>query len=485
MILRLPLSVKILLWFFLNLALLVVTSLLLFNAEYHFNLDWLFAGNARQRVDTMRNLIVDDLNNTSPEEWDAVMDRYGEAYHVRFALYDDEGRHLIGATDPLPGEVRGQLPLRPRAAVPGSGLAAPSPPTRVDNAARALIHTQGPDRYWLLVGARVDNAQAGGSMRLQVVAEATSPGMGGLIIDLRPWLWLAAGSIVFSSLLWLPLLRGMTRAIRQVTDATRQIAEGRFDARVSSGRRDELGALSEAINQMAVRLDGLMRGQKRFLGDVAHELCSPLARLQLALGIIEQRGHTPDDRQEAYVRTAIEKAEQMARLVDQLLAFSRASLGESTLRLQPVNLRAVAEGAMAQEHTEGTEVRLEVPDGLAANADPELLGRAVANLLRNAIRHGGKAGRITVRAHGDEAAGTAILSLADDGPGVPEEELPKIFDAFYRVDTARTRETGGVGLGLSIVKLCVESCGGTVSARNRQPHGLEVSLHLSAAATCG
>ena len=73
------------------------------------------------------------------------------------------------------------------------------------------------------------------------------------------------------------------------------------------------------------------------------------------------------------------------------------------------------------------------------------------------------------------------MSVADDGPGVPPPELPRIFDAFYRVDTARTRETGGVGLGLSIVKICVEACGGTVSARNREPQGLEVILHLSVA----
>ncbi len=305
--------------------------------------------------------------------------------------------------------------------------------------------------------------------------------MGGLIIDLRPWLWLAGGGIVFSSLLWLPLLRGMTRSIRQVTEATRAIAEGRFDARVDSGRRDELGALSQAINQMAARLDGLMRGQKRFLGDVAHELCSPLARLQLALGIIEQRADaTGDKRQAGYTRTAIEKAGQIARLVDQLLAFSRASLGESSLRLRSVNLRAAAGEAVARERVEGVEVRLEVPGDLAVNADPDLLGRALANLLRNAIRHGGQAGPITLSAHPDEP-NMVVTTVTDQGPGVPPDELPKIFDAFYRVDTARTPEMGGVGLGLSIVKVCVEACGGTVTARNRPLHGLEVLVRLTRA----
>ena len=266
-------------------------------------------------------------------------------------------------------------------------------------------------------------------------------------------------------------------------------------------RRDELGSLAESINQMAVRLDGLLKGQKRFLGDVAHELCSPLARLQLTLGIIEQQAGDAE-RQRHYARTAMEKSEQIARLVDQLLAFSRASLGESGVRLEAVDLGTVAGAAVRQEAgeiaAEGTpgrdgapDIRLEVPAGLAVRADAELLARALGNLLRNAVRHGAGSG-ITVRAgpvgggNGTPGADVEII-VADGGPGVPPEELPKIFDAFYRVETARTRETGGVGLGLSIVRMCVEACGGTVSARNRAGggRGLEVVLRLPEAPAAG
>lgn len=109
-------------------------------------------------------------------------------------------------------------------------------------------------------------------------------------------------------------------------------------------------------------------------------------------------------------------------------------------------------------------------------ADGELLVRAVSNLLRNAIHHGGNSGAVTIAA-AREQEGVAIR-VADCGPGVPEEELPKLFDAFYRLDSSRARETGGVGLGLTIVKTCVESCGGTVVAQNREPHGLEVVIRL-------
>ncbi len=456
---RLPLPFKILLWFFLNLALLLGGFFLIFSAEYRFNLDWIFSSHAQQRVEAMRDLIVDDLDTHDPDEWDDVIERFAGAYHVHLGLFDDHGHRLLGSVDTLPAEVR--IHLRPTAP-----------------AAHAFIHTDAPTRYWLLVNAHVDNPRAGSPLALYVVAESPSASMGGLVIDPAPWLRLGAAAVVCSVLFWLPLLRGITRGIGQVTHAAHEIAEGRLDARVASRRRDELGVLAEAINRMAARLDGLLRGQKRFLSDVAHELCAPLAKLQMTLGIMEQRA--ADERQQAYARTAMEKAEQMARLVDELLVFSRASLEAPTARPQPVDVLAAAREAVAREAADGTGIRLEIPAGLCVLADPAGLTRALANLLRNALRYGGsrETGAISVHATPDSRDATATITVADHGPGVPETELPKIFDAFYRVDTARTRETGGVGLGLSIVKSSVEAAGGTVSARNRPSGGLEVSLRL-------
>ncbi len=461
---RLPLPFKILLWFFLNLALLLAGVLLIFSAENRFDLDWIFSSHAQQRVNAMRDLIVDDLDTHSPDEWDDVVERFADAYHVRLGLFDDHARHLLGSVDDLPAGVR--IRLRPD----------PSP------AGRAFIHTDAPTRYWLVVGARVDNPRTGGPLLLHVVAESSSASMGGLVIDPAPWLRLGAAAVVCSVLFWLPLLRGITRSIGQVTHTAREIAEGRLDARVASRRRDELGVLAEAINGMAARLDGLMRGQKRFLSDVAHELCAPLAKLQMTLGIIEQRA--ADERQQSYARTAMEKAEQMARLVDELLVFSRASLEAPAARPQPVDVLAAAREAIAREGADAAGVQLEIPAGLCVLADPAGLARALANLLRNALRYGGgQPGTISVYAVVEGRDAGVSISVADRGPGVPAEDLPKIFDAFYRVDTARTRETGGVGLGLSIVKNGVEAAGGTVAAHNRSGGGLEVILHLPIAPT--
>jgi two-component system sensor histidine kinase CpxA len=169
----------------------------------------------------------------------------------------------------------------------------------------------------------------------------------------------------------------------------------------------------------------------------------------------------------------------MSSLVNELLSFSRASLGASTIKLQPVLVRDVVDQAVSRESAEDARIRLEIPDNLCVLAEPELLVRSLSNLLRNAIRYAGQAGPITVSAQRE--GHHVLLTVSDYGPGVPEAELAQIFDPFYRLDPSRDATTGGVGLGLAIVKTCVESCRGTVTCRNRQPSGLEVTLKLSVA----
>ena len=338
-----------------------------------------------------------------------------------------------------------------------------------------LVRTTNPTHYWLLTGVRIDNPEAGDPMRGVLIADDSSFTMGGMLVNLGPWWKLGLGAVAFTVLFWFPLLWGITRSIGRLNQATKRIAEGRFDGRVSSRRGDELGELSDSINQMAARLDGFVKGQKRFLGDVAHELCSPLARLQMALGIIENNAN---EKQLAYAKTATEKAGQISTLVNALLDFSKASFEAQSVHLGPVDVKEVVGKALAAENVAADGATLDIPAGLTACADAELLTRALANLIRNAILHNDKVGKIIIT--GLKNGGEVTVSVADCGTGIPEAELPKIFDAFYRLDTSRARETGGVGLGLTILKTCVESCRGTVTARNRQPHGLEVIITLHA-----
>ncbi len=479
MTIRLPLYGKILVWFFLNLVVVAAVFALLFDAQFHFNLDWLFASGARERLEAVRDLIIGELETTPPDDWAQVIERYSEAHHVRFALLDDEANPLLGDTRDLPAEVRlrilagpppdhpaqtgAALPERP----PSSARRGPHPPIR------AIMRTGNPKQYWLLASARLDNPLAGGPMPVVLVARSSSISSGGLIFNPKPWLLVGAGVFVFSLVFWLPLVRGITRTIARMMQTTRQIADGRFDVRVGLHRRDEIGSLAESIDQMAARLDGLVQGQKRFLGDIAHELCSPLARLQMALGILEQR---VTGEEATFVRAASEKAGQIAELVGELLSFSKASFGAAAVKLQPVQMASVVAEAVRREETENAEIVVDVAGDLHVSADADLLARALGNLLRNAVQHAAGAGPIEVRAAriGDEV----MLTITDSGPGVPEDELPRIFDAFYRLDASRARATGGAGLGLAIVKTCIESCSGTVTAHNREPRGLEVRITL-------
>jgi two-component system sensor histidine kinase CpxA len=253
------------------------------------------------------------------------------------------------------------------------------------------------------------------------------------------------------------------------------VADGHFDVQLPVVRRDELGSLSESINRMATRFSGYVHGQKRFLGDIAHELSSPVARMQMALGILEQRA---GEHEAGYVADLREEAEHMGTLVSELLSFSKESVLRTEAELKPVRVSDTVERVLSRERAEGVSIQTRIEEDLRAMADPEYLFRALANVVRNAVRYAGDAGPIEVS--GRRRDDRVQIRVADNGPGIPEEELENVFRAFYRPEFARTRETGGMGLGLAIVRDSVEACGGHVECRNRSPHGLEVLIDLSA-----
>jgi len=490
---KFPLYAKILFWFFLNVIFLGAVFLIVARAQFHFGLDVLISGPAGQRLQTVAQLMSDELSEQPPTEWNAILKRFSDAYNVQFYLFRNSDQ-LAGATVSLPEPVRDRMtehrglgpPPRlqdmehsPDNAPPAGETGPPRenghPPMPMEGR-KFMVHTSFPSRYWVITHILVPDPEHGPRpAMLALVAVSESLSGGGLFFDLTNWVVAGAAVVLISVLFWFPLVRGITRAISRMTRATEQIAEGRFEVRTQVQRQDELGSLSEAIDRMAVRLSGFVAGQKRFLGDIAHELCSPIARIQVALGILEQRA---DEKQKVYLKDLREEVEQMTNLVNELLSFSKASLGGAALKLQPVSLRTVVEKAVARECA-GAEMKIELPEDLRVMAELELLLRAVGNILRNAMRYAAAAGPIRINAARE---GTKVeLSIEDCGPGIPEASLPQVFDPFYRVDASRDRETGGVGLGLSIVKTCVESCGGTVRCENRQPRGLRVVVRLPVA----
>jgi two-component system, OmpR family, sensor histidine kinase CpxA len=174
-----------------------------------------------------------------------------------------------------------------------------------------------------------------------------------------------------------------------------------------------------------------------------------------------------------------EELQHMSGLVNELLSFSKAGLRPKALKLKPIDVNELVQKIISREVKDLAEVDLNIPENLAVMGEHDLLVRAIGNVVRNAIRYAGKTGPIQIAARVVDDDAEIIIS--DHGPGVPDEDITRLFDPFFRVDASRNRETGGVGLGLTIVKTCIEACGGTVSARNRKRGGLRIILRLQRA----
>jgi two-component system sensor histidine kinase CpxA len=506
-----PLFARLLVWFFVNLLVLIAGLALMVRAQFGSLDNWLLPVSSQNEIQAMSVDLIGNLAHSDRSDWTGKLAGLGLAYKMDFALFDARGNWLAGADLKPPEQVRHALlfapsnrpprgpvedtPPRPEAPPdfnpqPGDRLPPPGeppmgdrpppppgaegqPPGRphIPDFPKSVLRSDAPSAYWLLVRLPPEPLEMDGPVTL--VGMTPSLGISPLLFNPRPWIFVAVGIIVFSILFWIPLARNLTKSITSMTRATESIAEGRFDVQLADSRRDELGRLSHAINRMAGRLKDYVTGQKRFLGDAAHELCSPLARMEIALEILEQRSN---EQALPLVRDVREEVTHMRKLANELLSFSKASLGAEQVQLEPVNVAEMVAAALRQEKSEAGSIQLDIPDELTVLGHFELLQRAVANLIRNALRYAGGAGPISISAGREQEH--VVITVADEGPGVASGEVGKLFDPFYRVDASRTSETGGAGLGLAIVKSCVEACGGVVSAANRSPHGLEIRIRL-------
>ncbi len=296
-----------------------------------------------------------------------------------------------------------------------------------------------------------------------------------LFFDWRAVLLLVMSLAAIAVLCWWPFLHGITRSIGQMDRATEEIARGRFSRHVTLRRRDEVGHLGDQINRMAEQLEGFVKNQKRFLGDIAHELSAPIARIQFALGILEQR---LDEPQQKHLEVLRDEIQEMSGLVNELLMFSKAGVVTSDVPLKCVELAPAVQRAVDHQVSGPETIEVTVAPGLSAMGYEPYVVRALSNLLRNALRYAGQEGPVRVIAHREGER--VLLSVTDCGPGLPPGSHDDVWAPFYRPETARSRETGGAGLGLAIVKSCVEACQGTVACRNREPSGLEVTISLAA-----
>jgi two-component system sensor histidine kinase CpxA len=410
-------------------------------------------------------LIAHDLEQTPPDEWPDVLGRHAQVFGVEFLLVLRNGLAFSPNTEEnIPDEVlaRAEDILRRH-----------GPPEPGDRRPHLIMRTADPDRWWFGVRMPIFLEHSERHLPVLLLAVSDSVTGNGFFFDPMPWMAAAGGVIVISVLFWLPMIRSITKPLRRMTQAAEEIAKGNFKVTIREPRRDEIGRLASTISRMTARLAAFVTGQRRFLGDVAHELGSPVARIQFGLGVLEQR---LEGANQGRVRDVMEDVDHMAALISELLAFSRTEMQAQDTRLERIALLPVVQAAVRREAGHAA-IAVQVAPDLCVTASAELLTRAVANLIRNAVNYAGNAGPITVAA--EERNGWVVaITVADCGPGVAEEDLDRLFEPFFRPEPSRDRDSGGVGLGLAIVKTCSERCGGTVAARNLQPKGFAVTIAL-------
>lgn len=288
----------------------------------------------------------------------------------------------------------------------------------------------------------------------------------------RPSLFvLIAIAIVISGVLSYWFARSLVRPLLTIKQAAGELAKGNWTTRVgdATDRKDEVGQLARDFNAMAERLASMWEAQQRLLADISHELRSPLARLQMGLGIAHQKQVDP-----ALLSRIEQEAERMESLIAQLLALSRAESG--AFSPQSVSLPELCEelfgNARFEARAHDKEVLTEPLPEMQVEVDRELCLRALENVMRNAIRYCRQ--RVSVSAATNQNSWS--LCVCDDGPGLSQSECEHIFAPFYRTSCARDRETGGIGLGLAIAKAAVQMHHGSIHAEPLSEGGLKVVL---------
>jgi two-component system sensor histidine kinase CpxA len=391
-------------------------------------------------------------------------DRYGQtgidnffsrlkgAAHVQGALIDENGKVLAGT---IPNDAR---ELVTQAKTTGQ------PETAVkENFAYAAVRTTGPaGKTYIFFAAMPRPAPRPGRQQFEYVRWAIM--------------------ILISGIICYLLTLYLTRPILRLRDATHELSSGHLSARAGADmerRRDEIGGLVRDFNHMAERLEALVTSQQTLLRDISHELRSPLARLNVALGLARQRA----SEQEQPMLDRIElEAERMNQMIGQLINLARMETASGPPQPSRVQLdeivREVADDAEFEAQQRNCSVKLDAAQTCSTEGNPDLLRSAVENVVRNAVRYSSPGSSIDLSLKSDD--GWATVEVRDHGPGIPEADIDRVFRPFYRVATARDRESGGAGLGLAIAERAVRLHGGTVTAENQKEGGLKVTIRVPA-----
>ena len=415
--------------------------------------------------EALRTTVLNDAVSTYEEGGDQKLRDYLEgiehSQHVRAYLFDEQGNEVShrGAPDWAMRVAAGG----PRG--PHDGFLFPAPQVLRDSRASS----DGKHRYTIVLGLPPGPRVFIGPRGLPFT---------GLIIGV-----LSSGLVCYL-LSWY-----LTKPIVQLRTAARQIAAGDLTARAGApaiSRRDEVAGLMRDFDAMAERLETLLNAQSRLLNDISHELRSPLARLNVALGLARQRAGVEST--DMLDRIELEAA-RLNELIGRILTLARLEDGEQLVPQTPVPLDEIVESVSEDAEFEAQERHCHVHTSIAegnwqVRGNASLLHSAVENVVRNAIRYTQEGSAVEIELKSEtRGIREAVLRVSDSGPGVPSDSLDKLFQPFYRLDDARGRQTGGVGLGLAITERAVRFHGGKVSAFNRPQGGLVIEIRLPMIAT--
>lgn len=279
-------------------------------------------------------------------------------------------------------------------------------------------------------------------------------------------------AMLVSTPLCLLLAWRLTRPLLQLQQSVSQLAEGKLETRIPNlGRQDEIGQLADHVSHMVDTLKRMIQKQKQLLSDISHELRSPLTRIQLAQALIRRK--QGDSSELARIEAEIARLD---KLIGDLLDLSRVQQHvEAPVELPLADLlEPILDDAMFEANQNGKQLRLPPLPEESIRMWPELLARALENPLRNALKYAREFIKVDWYREGREW----VMTIRDDGPGVPVEQQDQLFLPFFRVDDARNAKTGGTGLGLAIAAEAIARHGGTIRAGNNQPNGLVITIRL-------
>jgi len=438
--------------FWLALALSIAATVLIYPPNYHN-----FAAHRSLLRDSMRisaEQLADRYVECGRIKTEQTLQRLNRENNVTIAIYDDNGELVAGPDDKN---------LQARAAT-----LANDPPTLNE-------------KQTVTMPLRV-RAHNGDFYRVV----ALIPGNFSTHAD--DWILISYRLCVLaliSGLVCYLLARYLTKPIIVLRDVTRRLASGDLKARAEAAdpnRTDEISSLVHDFNHMAAKLDSLMTAQKRLVSDVSHELRSPLARLNVALDLARSKNGA--DLERSLDRIELE-AERLSEMISKLLRLSEMEAALAPDQHQVVNLtqlvRSVCEDSNFEAQSSRRSALLTRIDDCWCRGDRLLLHSAIENVVRNAIRYTAEDTPIELSLERRERK--AIFTVRDHGPGLPEEELANIFQPFYRLAFDRGRDSGGVGLGLSITERCIRLHGGSTRAYNAKGGGLSLEIELPALET--